>query len=98
MPKKEYKKYSKEFSNRSAKIPWKYYRKIIEDEYGAEEQKRSHSGGSKRSYMIGDFVFVVHEPHKKDEPVGKWDHHNILDLFKRKGLIKNEDERSERKE
>ena len=66
MSKKDYKRYLKEFTNRSARIPWKPYRRIIEEEYGAVEVKRSHSAGSKRAFTIGDeIVFVLHKPHKK---------------------------------
>lgn len=92
MSKKKYKEYLKKFKNPSEKIPWDIYIKIITQEYGAVESKRSHSGGSKRSFTIGDnIVFVLHEPHgKKDKYVGKWDHHNVLDLFKRNGLINDE--------
>ena len=92
MSKKDYKRYAKEFNNRSAKIPWEYYRKIIEIEYGAVETTRSHSGGSKRSFTIGkNIVFVLHKPHGKNDCVGKWDHHNVLDLLKSKGLLKDEE-------
>jgi hypothetical protein len=98
MSKKDYKRYVKKFNNRSAKIPWKYYRKIIEEEYNAVESERSHSAGSKRSFTIGDnIVFVLHKPHgKKDDYVGKYDHHNVLDLLKSRGLLKDE-ENSEKK-
>jgi hypothetical protein len=94
MSKKEYKQYLKEFKKRSAKIPWRIYKKIIEKEYGAIEGKRSHTAGSKRSFMIGDkIVFVIHEPHRKDDYVGKYDHHNILDLLRLNGLMENEEEK-----
>ena len=93
MSKKIYKRYLKEFRKPSARIPWEIYREIIEDEYGAVEQKRSHTAGSKRSFTIGDdIVFVIHEPHKKDGYVGKWDHHNVLHLLKSKGLLQDEEE------
>ncbi len=96
MSKEEYKRYLKEFKNRSAKIPWRIYRKIIEKEYGAIEGKRSHTAGTKRSFTIGDEVpFVIHEPHKKDGCVSKWDHHNVLDWLKLRGLIKNRGEKDE---
>lgn len=91
MSKKKYKKYQEEFKKRNAKIPWNIYKKIIENDYGAVEQKRSHSGGSKRSYTIDDqIIFVIHEPHKKDGNVGKWDHQNVYDQLKLHGLIKDE--------
>jgi len=94
MSKKEYKQYLKEFKKRSAKIPWRIYKKIIEKEYGAIEGKRSHTAGSKRSFTIGDkIVFVIHEPHRKDDYVGKYDHHNILDLLRLNGLMENEEEK-----
>jgi len=91
MSKKRYKQYLGEFTKRSAKIPYDYYIKVIEDEYGAVEAKRSHTAGSKRSFTIttGDTTstFVIHEPHDKDGYVGKWDHQNILDIFILHGLI-----------
>ena len=90
MSKKPYNKYRNEFTDRSAKIPWKYYKAILE-EYGATERKRSHSGGSKRSFVLGNSVFVIHKPHIKDQPVGKWDHHNVLELLYSQGLIQDED-------
>jgi hypothetical protein len=44
--------------------------------------------------MIGDkIVFVIHEPHRKDDYVGKYDHHNILDLLRLNGLMENEEEK-----
>jgi len=96
MSKKEYKQYLKEFKKRSAKIPWRIYKKIIEKEYGAIESKRSHTAGTKRSFTIGDGkVFVIHEPHRKDDYVGKYDHHNVLYLLKVNGLIKDEEEENE---
>ena len=88
----KYDQYLGQFKNRSAKIPWKIYRKILENEYGAVETKRSHSGGSKRTFVIGEnLVFSLHKPHGKNDPVGKWDHHNVLNLFEQNGLIEDED-------
>ncbi len=99
MSKKEYNQYLKEFKNRSAKIPWRIYKKIIEKEYGAVECKRSHTAGTKRSFTIGDkIVFVIHGPHRKDDYVGKHDHHNVLDLLKLNGLIEDKEEKDEEKE
>ena len=95
MSKKNYKWYSEEFKNPSAKIPFNIYVKIIEKEYRAIEGKRSHSGGSKRSYTITvgnrKLVFVIHEPHKKDKNgyVGKLDHHNVLRILTLLGLIED---------
>lgn len=88
MSKKIYNAYKEQFLNRSAKIPYPIYKKILIEEFNAEEQPKSHSGGSKRTFTIGDnIVFVIHEPHKKGDPVGKWDHHNILDQLKINGKI-----------
>lgn len=92
MSKKEYNQYLKEFKDRSAKIPWKIYKKIIEKEYGAVEGKRSHAAGTKRSFTItvGEKTvpFVIHAPHKKDDYVGKYDHHNVLYILESLGLIR----------
>ncbi len=89
---KKYDHYLEDFRNRSAKIPWKFYVKILKTEFGVEEEKRSHSGGSKRAYSVGDSVFVLHKPHGKDDPVGKYDHHNVLGLLAKEGLVKDEQE------
>jgi hypothetical protein len=91
--KKKYEEYLKEFkSKRTAQIPYDIYVKILHDEFNAEEGKRSHSSGSKRAFKIGNSVFVIHEPHKKGNNVGKWDHQNIYDLLKRTGALKDENE------
>ncbi len=96
MLKKEYKRYLKEFTNRSARIPYRIYKKILENEYAAVEGKRSHSAGTKRSFTIGDEVpFVIHKPHNKDGDVSKWDHHNVLTWLELRGLIKNKGEKDE---
>ncbi len=91
---KKYDQYVEDFRNRSAKIPWNFYLKILRIEFGAKEAKRSHAGGSKRAYSIGDSVFVLHKPHGKNDPVGKWDHHNVLDLLEKEGLVKDEKEQN----
>lgn len=98
MPKRKDKEKQAEFTDPSAEIPYDDYIKIIKG-YGAIEGKRSHSGGSKRSFTItvGDetIPFVIHEPHSKKDYVGKWDHKNILYIFKYLGLIKDKEEEDE---
>lgn len=95
MPKKrKYEYWLKEFrTKRTAQIPYDIYVKILCNEFKAVECKRSHSGGSKRSFCIGKLVFVIHEPHKRGENVGKWDHQNIYDLLKSNGILKDEKEK-----
>ncbi len=91
MTKRTYQDWVEEFKNPSAQIPYKTYIKILKNEFNITEGKRSHSAGSKRSFIISKkSVFVIHEPHKKgkDQFVGKWDHQNILFLLKKEGLIK----------
>lgn len=99
MPKKKEKNILDEFINPSAKIPYDNYVRIITKVYGAIEGKRSHSGGSKRSFTItvGDETktFVLHERHSKKDYVGKWDHHNVLYILKSLGLVKDREEKDE---
>ena len=93
MSKKEYEHYLKEFkSKRTAQIPYDIYVKILKKEFSAEEGKRSQSGGSKRSFKIGNIVFVLHEPHRRGECVGKWDHQNVYDQLKLHGVLADEKE------
>lgn len=88
MTKKNYKFWVKEFQNQSAKIPYKEYIKILKKEFDITEEKRSHSSGSKRSFIIkGNYPFVIHEPHGSYDTVGKWDHKNVLELLKQTGVI-----------
>ena len=94
MSKRKYEEYLKEFkTKRTAQIPYDIYVKILKREFGAEEGKRSHSGGSKRSFLIRpNIVFVIHEPHKSGECVSKWDHQNVYDQLRLHGVLKNEEE------
>jgi hypothetical protein len=97
MSKKRLKECLDVFQNRSAKIPYTYYKKILEDKYGATELTHSHSGGSKRAFKIQKSVFVIHEPHKSDDYVGKWDHHNVLRILGELGLLEGDGEQNEDK-
>ncbi len=94
MSKKLHERYVQEFKKRNAKIPWKYYRKILVKEYRADLQKPSHSAGSKRTFLIKDkdIVFSVDEPHGGREFISKWEHIKVHDLFVRHGLIEIEKE------
>lgn len=85
MPNKDYIKYRDEFTNPNARIPYDYYRKILLEDYGVVERKKS--GGSARPFIVNGIPFVIHEPHKRDIPVGKWDHKNVLDILKRVGKL-----------
>ena len=99
MSKRKDKEKQEEFLSPNAKILYDAYVKII-TEYGAIEGERSHSGGSKRSFTItvGDqtIPFVIHEPHRKKGYVGRWDHQNVLYIFKYLGLIKDKEAKDEK--
>jgi hypothetical protein len=95
MSKKRFKGYLDLFEKRSAKIPYAYYKKILEDNYGAIELPRSQSAGSKRAFKIQQRIFVLHEPHKSDDYVGKWDHHNVLGILEELGLLERDGEQNE---
>lgn len=89
LSKRRYRQYVKDFKNRSAKIPWNYYVKILTNEYGAVQQKTSQSAGSRRTFVIEEknIVFSLDEPHGKELFVDKWGHHKVLELFARNGLV-----------
>ncbi len=94
MSKREYIKYREAFADRSARIPYNIYVKILYKEYDVELIKSGP--GSARSFKClgvdGEkYIFVIHEPHGGHETVGKGDHHKVLRILKLAGKIENED-------
>jgi hypothetical protein len=88
MPKKEYIIYKEDFTNPSARIPYRYYVKILTEVYGVIEKKRAKTGGAARAFAVDGIRFVIHEPHKSDLPVSKFYHHKVLGILKAVGKIK----------
>lgn len=61
--------YKENLTNWQVNIPWKNFVDVLE----SEEFEKENQSGSQRAFVKGEIRFTAHEPHGKQEYVGRED-------------------------